>query len=87
LRDDGIVMDDGTTSRLADAVVDDPTAKQQMLSTGVPADTAWQICVSRLSDDEWAHDSGPKARAILTAGILRGSTLSETALPRWGFAG
>lgn len=91
LRDDGIVMDDGTTSRLADDrwFMTTSTAKAADVLSRLEflLDTAWQdlrVSVSSVTD-EWAGMSiaGPKARAILTA-ALPGIDLSETALPQMG---
>lgn len=91
LRDDGIVMDDGTTSRLAEDrwFMTTSTAKAGEVLSRLEflLDTAWQdlrVAVTSVSD-EWAGMSiaGPRARAILTA-ALPGIDLSEAALPQMG---
>ena len=91
LRDDGIVMDDGTTSRLEEErwFMTTSTAKAADVLSRLEflLDTAWQdlrVAVTSVTDD-WAAMSiaGPKARAILAA-ALPGIDLSEAALPQMG---
>ena len=91
LRDDGIVMDDGTTSRLTDErwFMTTSTAKAAEVLSRLEflLDTAWRdlsVAVTSVTD-EWAAMSiaGPQAQAILTR-ALPDLDLSEAALPQMG---
>ncbi|MER9900529.1 sarcosine oxidase subunit alpha family protein [Mesorhizobium sp. M0130] len=91
LRDDGIVFDDGTTTRLAEnrffmttstAKAADALSRLEFL-----LDTAWpdlRVAVTSVSD-EWAAMSvaGPKSRAILGA-AFPALDVSDEALPHMG---
>ena len=91
LRDDGIVLDDGTTSRLEAErwMMTTSTAKAAEVLSRLEflLDTAWQdlrVAVTSVTD-EWAAMSiaGPRARAILCA-ALPDLDLSDAALPQMG---
>jgi sarcosine oxidase subunit alpha len=91
LRDDGIVFDDGTTTRLADQrfFMTTSTAKAADVLSRLEflLDTAWQdlrVSVTSVSD-EWAAMSiaGPKSREILAA-AFPGLDVSHEALPHMG---
>ncbi|MER8726210.1 sarcosine oxidase subunit alpha family protein [Mesorhizobium sp. M1027] len=91
LRDDGIVFDDGTTTRLAENrfFMTTSTAKAADVLSRLEflLDTAWpdlRVAVTSVSD-EWAAMSvaGPKSRAILGA-AFPALDVSDEALPHMG---
>ncbi|WP_214475623.1 sarcosine oxidase subunit alpha family protein [Mesorhizobium sp. dw_380] len=91
LRDDGIVLDDGTTTRLAETrfFMTTSTAKAADVLSRLEflLDTAWpdlRVAVSSVSD-EWAAMSvaGPNSRAILAA-AFPSLDVSNEALPHMG---
>lgn len=91
LRDDGIVFDDGTTTRLAESrfFMTTSTAKAADVLSRLEflLDTAWpdlRVAVTSVSD-EWAAMSiaGPKSRAILAA-AFPSLDVSNEALPHMG---
>ncbi|MER9585896.1 sarcosine oxidase subunit alpha family protein [Mesorhizobium sp. M0276] len=91
LRDDGIVFDDGTTTRLAECrfFMTTSTAKAADVLSRLEflLDTAWpelRVAVTSVSD-EWAAMSvaGPKSRAILAA-AFPSLDVSNEALPHMG---
>ncbi|MEI9414217.1 sarcosine oxidase subunit alpha family protein [Mesorhizobium sp. Cs1321R2N1] len=91
LRDDGIVFDDGTTTRLAESrfFMTTSTARAADVLSRLEflLDTAWpelRVAVSSVSD-EWAAMSiaGPEARAILAA-AFPSLDVSNEALPHMG---
>ncbi|WP_292151351.1 FAD-dependent oxidoreductase, partial [Mesorhizobium sp.] len=91
LRDDGIVFDDGTASRLGEGrfFMTTSTAKAADVMSRLEflLDTAWPgLCVSVTSvTDEWAAMSvaGPKSRDILAA-VFPDLDVSNEALPHMG---
>ncbi|MDX8515861.1 sarcosine oxidase subunit alpha family protein [Mesorhizobium captivum] len=92
LRDDGIVFDDGTTTRLSETqfFMTTSTAKAADVLSRLEflLDTAWselRVAVTSVSD-EWAAMSiaGPKSRDILAASFP-GLDVSNEALPHMGF--
>ncbi|TIN30353.1 MAG: sarcosine oxidase subunit alpha [Mesorhizobium sp.] len=91
LRDDGIVLDDGTTTRLAEGrfFMTTSTAKAADVLSRLEflLDTAWpelRVAVTSVSD-EWAATSiaGPNSRAILAA-AFPSLDVSNEALPHMG---
>ncbi|TIT02937.1 sarcosine oxidase subunit alpha family protein [Mesorhizobium sp.] len=91
LRDDGIVFDDGTTTRLAENrfFMTTSTAKAADVLSRLEflLDTAWpdlRVALTSVSD-EWAAMSvaGPKSRAILAA-MFPALDVSDDALPHMG---
>ncbi|TPN51539.1 sarcosine oxidase subunit alpha family protein [Mesorhizobium sp. B1-1-7] len=91
LRDDGIVLDDGTTTRLAENrfFMTTSTAKAADVLSRLEflLDAAWQdlrVAVTSVSD-EWAAMSvaGPNSRAILAA-AFPALDVSNAALPHMG---
>ena len=91
LRDDGIVFDDGTTTRLSEKrfFMTTSTAKAADVLSRLEflLDTAWpelRVAVTSVSD-EWAAMSvaGPKSRDILAA-AFPGLDVSSEALPHMG---
>ncbi|MER9017074.1 sarcosine oxidase subunit alpha family protein [Mesorhizobium sp. M0898] len=91
LRDDGIVFDDGTTTRLAENrfFMTTSTAKAADVLSRLEflLDTAWpdlRVAVTSVSD-EWAAMSvaGPNSRAILGV-AFPGLDVSDAALPHMG---
>jgi sarcosine oxidase subunit alpha len=91
LRDDGIVFDDGTTTRLSETrfFMTTSTAKAADVLSRLEflLDTAWsdlRVAVTSVSD-EWAAMSvaGPKSREILAAAFPE-LDLSNDALPHMG---
>ncbi|TPK93078.1 MULTISPECIES: sarcosine oxidase subunit alpha family protein [unclassified Mesorhizobium] len=93
LRDDGIVFDDGTTTRLSENrfFMTTSTAKAADVLSRLEflLDTAWpelRVAVTSVSD-EWAAMSlaGPKSRDVLAAAFL-GLDVSNDALPHMGVA-
>ncbi|MFT0533467.1 sarcosine oxidase subunit alpha family protein [Castellaniella hirudinis] len=91
LRDDGVVFDDGTTSRLSeqDFFMTTSTAKAAEVQSWLEflLDTAWpdlRVAITSVSD-EWAAMSiaGPRSRIIL-ADAFQGLNLSDDALPHMG---
>ncbi|WP_027165501.1 sarcosine oxidase subunit alpha family protein [Mesorhizobium sp. WSM3224] len=91
LRDDGIVFDDGTTTRLAESrfFMTTSTAKAADVLSRLEflLDTAWpdlRVAVTSVSD-EWAAMSiaGPQSRAILAA-EFPSLDVSDAALPHMG---
>ena len=91
LRDDGIVFDDGTTTRLSENrfFMTTSTAKAADVLSRLEflLDTAWpelRVAVTSVSD-EWAAMSvaGPKSRDILAA-AFPGLDVSSEALPHMG---
>ncbi|TIP79862.1 MAG: sarcosine oxidase subunit alpha family protein, partial [Mesorhizobium sp.] len=91
LRDDGIVFDDGTTTRLAENrfFMTTSTAKAADVLSRLEflLDTAWpdlRVAVTSVSD-EWAAMSvaGPKSRAILSA-AFPALDVSDAALAHMG---
>ncbi|TPN30963.1 sarcosine oxidase subunit alpha family protein [Mesorhizobium sp. B2-3-3] len=91
LRDDGIVFDDGTTTRLSETrfFMTTSTAKAADVQSRLEflLDTAWpelRVAVTSVSD-EWAAMSlaGPKSRDILTAAFPE-LDVSNDALPHMG---
>jgi len=91
LRDDGIVMDDGTTTRVAESsyFMTTSTAKAADVMSWLEflLDVAWpELRVSVMSvTDEWAGMSvaGPHSRAVLAAAFPE-IDLSNEALPHMG---
>ncbi|RUW71646.1 sarcosine oxidase subunit alpha family protein, partial [Mesorhizobium sp. M1E.F.Ca.ET.063.01.1.1] len=92
LRDDGIVFDDGTTTRLSETrfFMTTSTAKAADVLSRLEflLDTAWpelRVAVTSVSD-EWAAMSiaGPKSRDILAAAFPE-LDVSNEALPHMGF--
>ncbi|MBZ9846856.1 sarcosine oxidase subunit alpha family protein [Mesorhizobium sp. CA14] len=92
LRDDGIVFDDGTTTRLSENrfFMTTSTAKAADVLSRLEflLDTAWpelRVAVTSVSD-EWATMSvaGPKSRDVLAA-AFPGLDVSNEALPHMGF--
>lgn len=91
LREDGIVMDDGTTARYGaqDYFMTTTTSNAGKIMTHLEflLDTQWpdlRVNVTSVTD-QWAGMSlaGPKSRAVLQA-VLDDIDLSETALPHMG---
>jgi heterotetrameric sarcosine oxidase alpha subunit len=91
LRDDGIVFDDGTTTRLAENqfFMTTSTAKAAEVLSRLEflLDAAWpdlRVAVTSVSD-EWAAMSvaGPKSREVLAA-ALPGFDISNESLPHMG---
>ncbi|MER9328433.1 sarcosine oxidase subunit alpha family protein [Mesorhizobium sp. M0488] len=91
LRDDGIVLDDGTTTRLAEKhffmTTSTARAAEMLSRLEFLLDTAWpelRVAVTSVSD-EWAAMSvaGPNSRAILAA-ALPSLDVSNEALPHMG---
>lgn len=91
LRDDGIVMDDGTTARLSDTqfFMTTTTAKAGPVLSHLEflLQTAWpelQVSISSISD-QWAAMAlaGPNSRAILSE-VLSGTNVDNEALPHMG---
>ncbi|MDX8524169.1 sarcosine oxidase subunit alpha family protein [Mesorhizobium sp. MSK_1335] len=92
LRDDGIVFDDGTTTRLSETCffMTTSTAKAADVLSRLEflLDTAWpdlRVAVTSVSD-EWAAMSvaGPRSRDILAAAFPK-LDISNDALPHMGF--
>ncbi|MBZ9708932.1 sarcosine oxidase subunit alpha family protein [Mesorhizobium sp. ESP7-2] len=92
LRDDGIVFDDGTTTRLSETrfFMTTSTAKAADVLSRLEflLDTAWpdlRVAVTSVSD-EWAAMSvaGPRSRDILAAAFPK-LDISNDALPHMGF--
>jgi len=94
LRDDGMVMDDGTTWRLAETefltTTTTANAGKVMVWFDELLQTRWpdlKVQVSSVSD-EWAGVSiaGPKAREAIAATLEAGQDISNEALPFMGVA-
>ncbi|EFO30267.1 sarcosine oxidase subunit alpha [Roseibium sp. TrichSKD4] len=92
LRDDGFVMDDGTTWRLGETeflmTTTTTNAGKVMVFMEELLQTRWpdlKVHVSSVSD-EWAAVSvaGPKARATIAACLAEGEYISNEALPFMG---
>ncbi|MGP2490919.1 sarcosine oxidase subunit alpha family protein [Mesorhizobium sp. PUT5] len=93
LRDDGIVLDDGTTTRLGEhrffMTTSTSKAADVMSRLEFLLDTAWpdlRVAVTSVTD-EWAAMSvaGPNSRAILAA-AFPGLDVSDAAAPHMGLA-
>ncbi|MER8899631.1 sarcosine oxidase subunit alpha family protein [Mesorhizobium sp. M0676] len=91
LRDDGIVFDDGTATRLAQdryfLTASTGKAADVLPRLEFLLDTVWpelRVAITSVND-EWAAMTvaGPKSRAILSA-VFPGFDVSDTALPRMG---
>ena len=94
LRDDGMVMDDGTTWRLSEndflMTTTTTNAGKVMVWLEELLQTRWpdlRVHVTSVSD-QWAAVSiaGPKAREVIAAGLNEGEDISNEALPFMGVA-
>jgi sarcosine oxidase subunit alpha len=94
LRDDGMVMDDGTTWRLDEndflMTTTTTNAGRVMVWLEELLQTRWTDLRVHLTSvsDQWAAVSvaGPKARTVITACLEAGSDISNEALPFMGVA-
>ncbi len=94
LREDGFVLDDGTTTRIAGGeyymTTTTARAAEVLAHLEFYAQTVWPELQVHLDSvtDQWAAAAlaGPRAREVLAAAVDRGAAVDNDALPFMGYA-